>query len=77
MLLVNEAEAEVVRQVFDWYTEHQLGTEKITRMLNLNGHRTRRGGEWNRVTIGEMVRDPVYSGDVRLKDGVTSGRHAR
>lgn len=75
-LSINEAEAEVVRQIFDWFTEHKLGTEKITRLLNLAGHRPRSGGQWSQVTIRQMLRNPVYCGDVRLNGGVTEGRQS-
>ena len=30
-------ESAQVKQIFDWYTEHKWGTEKIARMLNLQG----------------------------------------
>jgi site-specific DNA recombinase len=73
-LSINEAEAELVRQIFDWFTEFKIGTEKITRLLNLAGHRPRSGGQWCQVTIRQMLRNPVYCGDVRLNGGVTEGR---
>jgi site-specific DNA recombinase len=39
LLAIDEKEAPVVRQIWDWYTEHKWGTTKITRMLNLQGRK--------------------------------------
>jgi site-specific DNA recombinase len=60
---VIEAEAEVVRQVFELYTVAGLSIGAITRRLNELGVPTKKGGaRWERSTIWAMLRNPAYRG---------------
>jgi site-specific DNA recombinase len=60
---VVEAEAEVVRTVFDWYTRTGLSIGAITRELNQRRIPTRFGhGRWERSTVWGLLRNPAYSG---------------
>ena len=54
-------EAEVVRLIFRLYLEG-LGLRTITRRLNESGYRTRKGRNWNMVTLREMLRNRAYMG---------------
>ncbi len=57
------AEARVVRQVFQWYTQAPLSIGAITRRLNDEGVPTRKGGSrWDRSTVWAMLRNPAYCG---------------
>jgi site-specific DNA recombinase len=60
---VIEAEAEVVRQVFDLYTVGALSIGAITRRLNELGVPTKKGGaRWERSTVWAILRNPAYQG---------------
>ena len=60
---VVEAEAEVVRTVFDWYTRTGLSIGAITRELNQRQIPTRSGnGRWERSTVWGMLGNPAYPG---------------
>ncbi len=61
-LLVNDAEAEVVRQIFQWLIDEQLSVSEITGRLNESGLRTRRGNKWQRGTVINLLRNAVYAG---------------
>src|SRR5262249_1833631 len=61
-LIVNDAEAEVVRQIFQWLIDGQLSVSEITRRLNESGPHTRRGNKWQRGTIINLLRNAVYAG---------------
>ena len=65
-----EGEAEVVRQIFSLYTDDKWGTEKIARMLNLRGVRTRTDTEWHGATIGVMLQNVAYAGRVESHGSV-------
>jgi site-specific DNA recombinase len=70
---VVEAEAEVVRTVFDRYTQAGLSIGAITRELNQRQIPTRTGmGRWERSTVWGVLRNPAYSG--RACFGKTEGR---
>jgi site-specific DNA recombinase len=60
---VIEAEAEVVRKVFDLFTRQLLSIGAIVRELNSEGIPTRFGkSPWERSTIWGMLRNPAYQG---------------
>src|SRR6267143_6579046 len=70
---VLEAEARVVRTVFDWYTRTGLSIGAITRELKQRQIPTRGGNEgWERSTVWGMLRNPAYTG--RACFGKTEGR---
>jgi len=71
----NETESAQVKQIFDWYTEHKWGTEKIARMLNLRGVPTKAGMQWAPGIIGVMIRNRAYCGEVRANGTYIQGRH--
>jgi site-specific DNA recombinase len=60
---VMEAEAEVVRLVFQTYIEQAVSINAITRMLNGRQIPTRKGiARWERSTVWAMLRNPAYVG---------------
>jgi site-specific DNA recombinase len=60
---VIEAEAKVVRTVFEIYTQQGLSINAIARLLNERQIATRTGkGRWERSTVWGMLRNPAYRG---------------
>ena len=60
---VVEAEAKVVRMVFEIYTQQRLRMNAMARLLNERQMATRTGqGRWERSTVGGMRRNPAYRG---------------
>ncbi len=60
---IMDAEADVVRRVFDLYTREGLSIGAITRHLNELGVPTRKQkAHWERSTIWAMLRNPAYRG---------------
>src|SRR3984957_3320759 len=60
--IINEAEASVVRRVYEMYTVEGLSIAEITRRLNREGIPPRRAGRWERSVVGGMLRNPAYRG---------------
>ncbi len=60
--IINEAEASVVRRVYEMYTVEGLSIAEITRRLNREGIPPRRAGRWERSVIWSMLRNPAYRG---------------
>jgi site-specific DNA recombinase len=61
--LVHEEEAEVVGQVFEWYTTQGETIAGIVRRLNDAQISTRTGqGRWERSTMWGMLKNPAYKG---------------
>jgi site-specific DNA recombinase len=61
-------EAEIVRHVYDLYTNNRVGINTIVASLNKDGARTRDGAEWRYSTIRKMLIHPGYKG--RHKIGI-------
>jgi site-specific DNA recombinase len=60
---VMDAEARVVRMVFEMYTQQRLSINAIARLLNERQIATRTGkGRWERSTVWGMLRNPAYRG---------------
>jgi site-specific DNA recombinase len=55
-------EAAVVELIYRLYTKDDLGLRLIAQHLNERGVPTRRGGQWNMVTIRDILRNPAYMG---------------
>jgi len=61
--LVDEAQAVVVREVFDWYTMEGLSIGAIARRLNGRKVPTRFAkSRWERSQVRAMLRNPAYAG---------------
>lgn len=62
----NKAEADVVRMIFDWYVNEDIGTHLICRRLEGLGIKTRTGVKrWKDVTIYRILENVHYIGKVR------------
>ena len=60
--MVDEAEARVVRRVYDMYTVEGLSIGGITRRLNREGVPTRKASRWERSVVWAVLRNPAYRG---------------
>lgn len=64
-LKINEAEANVVRMVFDMYVNEDMGRVNIAHRLNELGVPTRTGALWAQDTLKTMLENDHYIGKVR------------
>jgi site-specific DNA recombinase len=60
--LVDEAEARVVRRVYEMYTVEGFSIAEIARWLNAEGVPTRKASRWERSVVWAMLRNPAYRG---------------
>ena len=82
---VVEAEAEVVRTIFEWYTRTGFSIGAITRELNKRHIPTRTGsGRWERSTVWGILGNPAYPGracfgktGMRLRQRITRPERQR
>ena len=64
-LIVNEDEAKVVRMIYDWYVNENIGAVKITSRLNDMGIKPRLKDYWNPVSVRKILCNEHYIGKVR------------
>jgi len=74
-LTPNPEESAHIKQIFDWYTEHKWGLQKIAQMLNLQRVPTKTRVQWGISSIQRMIRNPVYCGQIRSGKTYFDGRH--
>ena len=71
---IDEGEAEIVREIFDRYTERGESIADIARALSANGVLTRTGKHvWDRSTVWAMLRNPAYHGQAAFGKTQTTG----
>ena len=68
MLAVDEAEASVVRLMFELCIHHGYGRWKIAATLNERGIKNRYGETWHEATVGYILRNVLYTGVLRNGD---------
>lgn len=59
-------EAVILRKIYQYYLEGN-GVEKVARMLNQEGYRTRTGGLWNHCGITSALKNYSYTGNLILQ----------
>ncbi len=64
-LAVNEAEAAVVRMIFDKYVQEGFGAQRIATYLNHLGYRARTGKPWHHASIRGILCNLTYTGVLR------------
>lgn len=62
-LKINEEQAKVVRQIFDWYISG-IGSYTIAKKLNEENVKTNRGGKWIPSSVRQIIRNEKYVGDL-------------
>ena len=73
-LVVNDAEAIVIRRVFEGFAEIGSGTE-LTKVLRADGITTKQGKPINKGDIYKLLNNPTYVGDAAHKGQVYAGEH--
>ena len=84
-LVVNAAEAELVREVYHLYLEHRSLT-KVAQILNARGSTSKRwttrkgtavgGRVWDKHLLINLLTNPAYVGKVKHKKELFAGEHA-
>ena len=63
-LSINKAEADVVRQIYQWYVFEGYGGAKIANMLNERGIQTKRGCAWSQNATCRILTNELYTGKI-------------
>lgn len=78
-LYINEEEAEIIKEIFDLYTEKGYGINKISNMLNERQIYTKRGCEWSQNAVRRILTNKIYIGNIingksEVEDFLTGNR---
>lgn len=69
-LMINEEEAKVVRDIYDWYNIG-WGFKRITNELNRLGIKSKSKDIWQMTSVQRIVRSPIYKGTFILNQYAT------
>lgn len=67
-LVIDENEANIVREIFDLYLNHNKGLKAITTILNKKGYRTIKKNPFSVFGVKYILNNPVYKGFVRFNN---------
>ena len=67
-LAVNEEQANIVRMIFNWYVNENVGTSNIANKLNEMNIKSPRGLMWTPDSIRTVIENPHYIGKVRFNE---------
>lgn len=67
-LVIDENEANIIREIFDLYLNHNKGLKAITSILNKKGYRTINQKPFSVFGVKYILNNPVYKGFVRFNN---------
>ena len=67
-LAINEEQANVVRKIFDWYVNENIGTQVISNRLNELNIKPPQVSNWTPDSIRTILENPVYIGMIRWNE---------
>ncbi|MGN0142107.1 MAG: recombinase family protein [Roseburia sp.] len=63
-LAINEEEAKVIKQMFQWYTQEGYGGAKIANLLNESNIKTKRNNHWSQNSVCRILTNEIYTGKI-------------
>ena len=63
-LKINKAESNIVKQIFNMYTEKNMGENKIALELNRKGIKTKRNCKWTQTAVSRILANEIYVGKI-------------
>ena len=81
-LEINKPEAEVIRQIYQWYLQEGYGAAKIANMLNERRLKTKRSCNWSQNAVCRILTNELYTGKIingkqEVEDFLTGRRKAK
>lgn len=63
-LEINQEEAAVIQQIYQWYTKEGDGAAKISNKLNERGLKTKRNCRWSQNAVCRILTNELYTGKI-------------
>jgi site-specific DNA recombinase len=65
---LHETESQVIKDIFQWFAQEDIGVNGVAKRLNERGVPTRKSKKWHKQVIYQILTNPVYKGTWRYKD---------
>jgi site-specific DNA recombinase len=69
--IINESEAQWVRQIFSWLVNEGMSCLAVATKLNTLGVPTKFGNKWSRTVVHKILSNPAYIGITSYRQGET------
>ena len=76
-LEIDDAEADVVRRIYDYYLRQGLKMNAVSRRLDAEGVRPRHAERWSTSTVAVILRNEAYIGKAAYMKTTSTGRRTR
>lgn len=64
-IFINNEEAPVIKNIFKWFLEEDMGINGVANRLNSMGVPTKKQkGKWHRQVVRQILMNPIYKGDM-------------
>ena len=63
-LEINQEEAAIIQQIYQWYTQEGYGAAKISNNLNERGLKTKRNCRWSQNAVCRILTNELYTGKI-------------
>ncbi|KAI4442885.1 recombinase family protein [Schaedlerella arabinosiphila] len=63
-LEINQEEANIICQIYQWYTKEGYGAAKISNKLNERGLKTKRNCQWSQNAVCRILTNELYTGKI-------------
>lgn len=63
-LEINQEEAAIIQQIYQWYTKEGYGAAKISNKLNERGLKTKRNCQWSQNAVCRILTNELYTGKI-------------
>ena len=63
-LEINQEEAVIIQQIYQWYTKEGYGAAKISNKLNERGLKTKRNCRWSQNAVCRILTNELYTGKI-------------
>lgn len=67
ILLINEGQAQIVKLMYQWLLEEQIGPSEIAKKLNQMNIPSMRGKLWSRVAVNRILKNFSYTGTLYIR----------
>ena len=64
-LAINEEQANIVKMIFEWFVNENIGTQTISNRLNDMGIKPPKIDVWRAEAIRDILENPIYIGKIR------------
>ncbi|SCW86742.1 Recombinase [Paenibacillus tianmuensis] len=76
-LIIVPQEAEIVKLIFQKFTDECWGTKRISNYLNSIGYRTKNGKAFSITAVSTIIKNPVYKGYIQYNQVINWEKERR